>query len=84
MFHNFFIIPAFTKEQFDYVLSRAVPISIYMGVISLGFTVANAIVVSLLAVKGTRNKIVTTLITSLYTAAVCFIFALSIVRNPAK
>ncbi|CAK9830486.1 Lipase maturation factor 2 [Anthophora retusa] len=70
---------AFTQEQFDYVLSGAIPISIYMGVISLGFTMANAIVVSLLGMKGIRNKIFTTFVTILYTGSVCFIFAISIV-----
>ncbi|CAL7934808.1 unnamed protein product [Xylocopa violacea] len=70
---------AFTQEQFDYVLSRAIPISIYIGITSLGFMVANAIVTSLLTVKGIRNKISATFVTSLYTAAVCFIFAISIV-----
>lgn len=70
---------AFTQEQFDHVLSRVIPISIYIGVISLGITVANAIVASLLAVKGLKNKIFTTFITILYTVAVCFIFAISIV-----
>ncbi|XP_076239809.1 lipase maturation factor 2 [Calliopsis andreniformis] len=69
----------FTQEQFDYVLSRAILISIYIGVASLGFTIADAIVNSLLTVKGIRNKIFTTFVTSLYAAAVCFIFTISIV-----
>ncbi|KAG7213802.1 hypothetical protein KM043_003019 [Ampulex compressa] len=69
----------FTQEQFDYVLSLAVPISVYIGVASLGFTVANAIVNSVVAVKGMRQKIFTTLVTSFYTAITCFIFAISLV-----
>ncbi|OAD57121.1 Lipase maturation factor 2 [Eufriesea mexicana] len=70
---------AFTKEQFDYVLSQTIPISIYIGIISLAFTVIKAIVISLLAVKGIQNKIFTTFVTSLYTIVMCFIFAISIV-----
>ncbi|XP_076174887.1 lipase maturation factor 2 [Ptiloglossa arizonensis] len=70
---------AFTQEQFDYVLSRAVPISMSIGIVSLGFAIADATVNSLLTVKGLRNKIVTMFVTSLYTAAVCFIVALSFV-----
>lgn len=80
----FFIISAFTKEQFDYVLSQTIPISIYIGIISLAFTVIKAIVVSLLAVKGIQNKIFTTFVTSLYTIIMCFIFAISIVCNMHK
>lgn len=76
----YFIISAFTQEQFDYVLSRTIPISISIGIISLAFTVVNALVTSLLAIKGIQNKILATFVTSLYTAAVCFIFAISIVR----
>ncbi|XP_076672338.1 lipase maturation factor 2 [Andrena cerasifolii] len=68
----------FTQEQFEHVLSRAIPISIYIGVASLGFTIADAIVNSL-TVKGIRNKILTVFVTNLYMAAVCFIFAMSIV-----
>ncbi|XP_031845140.1 lipase maturation factor 2 isoform X2 [Nomia melanderi] len=70
---------AFTQEQFNYVLSRAIPISIYIGVASLGFTIADAIVNSLITVKGVQNKVVTIFVTGLYTVAVCFIFAISIV-----
>ncbi|XP_076628349.1 lipase maturation factor 2 [Colletes latitarsis] len=70
---------AFTQDQFNYILSRAVPISVYIGVASLSFAIADAIVNSLLTVKGMRNKIFTTFVTSLYTAAVCFIVAISIV-----
>ncbi|KZC09035.1 PREDICTED: lipase maturation factor 2-like [Dufourea novaeangliae] len=70
---------AFTQEQFDYVLSRAIPISIYIGVASLGFTIADAVVNSLITTKGARNKIITTLVTCLYTIAVCYIFAISTV-----
>lgn len=72
---------AFTQEQFDYVLSRAVPISMSIGIVSLGFAIADATVNSLLTVKGLRNKIVTMFVTSLYTAAVCFIVALSFVSE---
>lgn len=76
----YFIISAFTQKQFDYVLSRTIPVSISIGIISLAFTVVNALVTSLLAIKGIQNKILATFVTSLYTVAVCFIFAISIVR----
>lgn len=76
----YFIISAFTQKQFDYVLLQTVPVSIFLGIISLAFTVINALVKSLLAIKGIQNKILATFVTSLYTAAVCFIFAISIVR----
>ncbi|XP_076297580.1 lipase maturation factor 2 [Lasioglossum baleicum] len=69
----------FTQEQFDHILFRAMPVSIYIGEASLDITAVNAIINSLISVKGVRNKITTTLITGLYTVAVCSIFALSIV-----
>lgn len=81
MIITFRIILAFTQEQFDYMLSRAIPLSIHIGVVSLAFTIANAIVVSLLTIKGIQNKIFATFVTIFYTAAVCFVFAISIVCN---
>ncbi|XP_066594651.1 lipase maturation factor 2-like [Prorops nasuta] len=71
----------FTQEQFDYVLYRVIPISIYIGLTSLAFTILNAITNSLATVKGTRNKIITTFITLLYSTIVTFIFAMSVVPN---
>ncbi|XP_015590063.1 lipase maturation factor 2 [Cephus cinctus] len=70
---------AFTEEQFDYVLSRVIPISVYIALVSLGFTVADAVTNSILTIKGIQNKILTTLTTIFYTAIVVFLFAISIV-----
>ncbi|XP_033338138.2 lipase maturation factor 2 [Megalopta genalis] len=74
---------AFTQEQFNHVFSRAIPVSIYIGIASLSLTIADAVMNSLITVKGVRNKITTTLITGLYTVAVCSMFALSIVPYTA-
>ncbi|XP_033224978.1 lipase maturation factor 2-like [Belonocnema kinseyi] len=70
---------AFTQKQFDEVLAKAVPISVYIGMISLGFTVADAVTNSILNVKGLKKKVTTTLVTVFYTLIVGSIFALSVV-----
>ncbi|XP_050457179.1 lipase maturation factor 2-like [Cataglyphis hispanica] len=70
---------AFTKEQFDYVLPRVVSFSICIGIASLGLTAVDSISNSAMTIKGTRNKITTTIVTIFYTIAVCLIFALSLV-----
>lgn len=74
----------FTQEDFDYALSRAVPYSIYIGMASLGLTVANAVTNSIINVKGTQKKLVTTLVTLLYTGIVASLFALSTVSIKYK
>ncbi|KAK0163832.1 hypothetical protein PV328_002522 [Microctonus aethiopoides] len=69
----------FTQKQFDDYLRWIVPISLYMGLISLGFAVADAVTHSILSTKGTMNKITTTLTTILCTSAICGVFILSAV-----
>ncbi|XP_011501020.1 PREDICTED: lipase maturation factor 2-like [Ceratosolen solmsi marchali] len=69
----------FTKEQFNNILSRFIPISVYVALISLSFTVANGVTNSVMNVKGVKRKITTTLITLLYSTIVAFIFAVSVV-----
>ncbi|XP_017878453.1 lipase maturation factor 2-like [Ceratina calcarata] len=70
---------AFTQEQFNYVLSQAIPVSICIGIISLIILAIRAIVASLSTAKGIRNKTFGLLLTCIYTAAVCLIFGISIV-----
>ncbi|KAJ8669667.1 hypothetical protein QAD02_000926 [Eretmocerus hayati] len=69
----------FTQEQFEYVLSRAVPYSVYIAFTTLGFTVAYAYANSIVNVRGMKNKFTSTLVTSFYSAVVIFIFAISVV-----
>lgn len=75
--HTFFI--AFTPKQFDYILSRVVLFSMYMGLASLGFTLIDSIITSAYFAKGTRDKIITMIMTIFYIIAVCCIFTLSLV-----
>ncbi|XP_032666182.1 lipase maturation factor 2-like [Odontomachus brunneus] len=70
---------AFTQEQFDYVLSRVIPISIYIGMISLGATTLDAMLNSVFFVKGIYNKISSLVVTFFYVIAVWSIFCISIV-----
>lgn len=74
-----FFFPGFTQEQFDQVLAKVVPYSIYIGLFSLGFVVADSITHSMWSSKGTSNKILNTLTTLVYTVIVSFLFAISIV-----
>lgn len=76
--HNFFFL-AFTKEQFDYILSRVVSFSICVGIASLGLTAVDSIANSATTTKGIRNKVTTATVTIFYTIAVCLIFAISLV-----
>ncbi|XP_015121845.1 lipase maturation factor 2 [Diachasma alloeum] len=69
----------FTYEQFDQFLARGLPLAIYIGLASLGFTVADAITHSILSNKPTTTRLFTFLTTTLYTIAVCFLFAMSAV-----
>ncbi|KAL0116070.1 hypothetical protein PUN28_011138 [Cardiocondyla obscurior] len=69
----------FTPEQFDYVLSRAVILFIYVGLASLGLTFLDAIVTSLHFAKSTYEKITTVIVTLLYITVVGSIFTLSLV-----
>lgn len=69
----------FTQKQFDEILGKIIPISIYIAMVSLGFTVADAITNSVLNIKGVQKKVSTTLVTILYTVLVGSIFAISVV-----
>ncbi|XP_020283346.1 lipase maturation factor 2-like [Pseudomyrmex gracilis] len=70
---------AFTQEQFDHVLYRALAFSTYVGASSLGIAVIDALSDSTIFTKGIRNKITTTLITVFYSVAIWLIFVLSLV-----
>lgn len=70
---------AFTKEQYEYYLVHVLPVSVCVGVISLAFTIAGAVAHSIVTTKGSTNKIITTITTIIYTAAIASLFALSIV-----
>ncbi|XP_058804278.1 lipase maturation factor 2-like [Phymastichus coffea] len=69
----------FTKEQFEYVLSRSVTYSIWIGAASISFISVNALTNSAMNSKGAQKKFVTTLVTLIYTVIVVFIFTLSVV-----
>ncbi|XP_034944819.1 lipase maturation factor 2-like [Chelonus insularis] len=69
----------FTQKDFDHFLPNAVIISFLIGLISLGFTVADAITHSILSTKFTIKKIITFISTLFSTFAVCFIFVMSLV-----
>ncbi|XP_011865259.1 PREDICTED: lipase maturation factor 2-like [Vollenhovia emeryi] len=71
----------FTPEQFDYVLSRAVLFSIYIGLASLGLTLVDSIVTSVYFAKATYDKIMALLRTILYITAIGWIFAISLVPH---
>ncbi|XP_012264453.2 lipase maturation factor 2-like [Athalia rosae] len=71
---------AFTKEQFDYTLSQMLSNSVYIGLVSLGYAMADAVAHSILSVQGSLlTRIVTTMTTLLYAAVVVFLFAISVV-----
>ncbi|EFN87863.1 lipase maturation factor 2 [Harpegnathos saltator] len=70
---------AFTKEQFDYILSRVIPFSIYIGTISLGVTTMYALINSAYFTKGMYNKMTSTIVTIFYGLVVWSIFTISLV-----
>lgn len=70
---------AFTQKQFDQMLSYAIPISIYIGIASLGCIIINTMKDLVTFTKGMQNKGITNFATILYTAIVCLMFTLSIV-----
>nr|XP_050867601.1 lipase maturation factor 2-like [Vespula vulgaris] len=70
---------AFTQKQFNNALSYIIPISIYIGIASLGYIIINTMKDLVIISKGTQSKAIVNLVTILYTAAVCLIFTLSIV-----
>jgi hypothetical protein len=84
---NCSVFTAFTKQEFDWMLSRVVPGTVYLGLGSLALIVLEALTVSIVDVPGTFSKISTVLSTLFYTAVAAFIFGISIVsvaRNIAK
>lgn len=70
---------AFTKPQFDWTLSRAVPASVYIALASLALIVGEAISSCILDMPSTFGKVTSILSTLFYTAAACFIFGISTV-----
>jgi len=70
---------AFTKQEFDWMLSRVVPATVYLGLGSLALIVLEAVTVSIVDFPGTYSKISTVLSTLFYTAVAAFIFGISIV-----
>lgn len=72
---------AFTKEEFNYILYRAVLFSTYIGIASLGVMVADSIVNSVFTTKGIYNKLTTSMITTFYAIAVWSIFCISLVPH---
>jgi hypothetical protein len=74
-----YVFTAFTKQEFDWVLSRVVPGSVYIGLGTLALIVLEAVTVSIVDAPGTFSKISTVLSTLFYTAVAAFIFGISIV-----
>ncbi|KAK2582003.1 hypothetical protein KPH14_002436 [Odynerus spinipes] len=70
---------AFTQKQFNQILSYLIPISIFIGVVSLICVIINTMKDLVTTAKGTQNKGIINFVTILYTAAVCLIFTLSTV-----
>ncbi|KDR11021.1 lipase maturation factor 2-like [Zootermopsis nevadensis] len=70
---------AFTKQELDWVLSRVVPGSVYLGFVSLSLIVAEALTVSILEIPGIFSKIQTILTTLFYTGVAAFVFGISLV-----
>ena len=64
------------------MIARITPISVYIALISLGLTVANAVANSIMNVKGTQKKLTATLVTLIYTGIVASLFAISVVSKP--
>lgn len=79
IFNSLFL--AFTQKQFNNALSYIIPISIYIGIASLGYIIINTMKDLVIISKGTQSKAIVNLVTILYTAAVCLIFTLSIVSK---
>ena len=73
------VFTAFTKQEFDWMLSRVVPGTVYLGLGSLALIVLEALTVSIVDVPGTFSKISTVLSTLFYTAVAASIFGISIV-----
>ncbi|KAG8036745.1 hypothetical protein G9C98_004067 [Cotesia typhae] len=69
----------FTQQQFTYYLNKVILASFIIGIVSLGFTVADSITHSLLTTKGSMNTVITFITTVFYTVAVCLIFGTSLV-----
>nr|CAD7433739.1 unnamed protein product [Timema monikensis] len=70
---------AFTKQEFDWALSKALPAVIYVGLSSLTIHILKAVMLSVLEPQTTFAKVTTLLSTVFYSAAAMFIFGISIV-----
>nr|CAD7203946.1 unnamed protein product [Timema douglasi] len=70
---------AFTKQEFDWALSKALPAVIYVGLSSLTIHILKAVMLSVLEPQTTFAKLTTVLSTVFYSAAALFIFGISIV-----
>lgn len=79
LFNSLFL--AFTQKQFNNALLYIIPISICIGIASLGYIIINTMKDLVIITKGTQSKAIVNLVTILYTAVVCLIFTLSIVSK---
>ncbi|KAJ9576239.1 hypothetical protein L9F63_006901 [Diploptera punctata] len=69
----------FTKQQFDWALSRVVPATVYIGLASLAVIIAEALIASVLNYTGTFSKLSTIFTTVSFGLAAAFIFGISTV-----
>ncbi|XP_067008786.1 lipase maturation factor 2 isoform X2 [Anabrus simplex] len=70
---------AFTRQEFDYALAKALPVTVYLGLASLSFIIVQAVFSSIMDTVGNFAKLRTVLSTLFYAGAAIFIFGLSIV-----
>jgi hypothetical protein len=73
------VFTAFTKQEFDWLLSFLVPGSVYLGLSALVPILTEALAISITDIPGTFAKISAILTTLFYTTVAVFIFGISIV-----
>lgn len=72
---------AFTREEFDAWMSRAVPLSIAIGAFSLVITIAEALTSALFEVRGFLDKFGVFSTTFIYSVAAICMFGISLVSK---
>lgn len=70
---------AFTKQEFNTIISKGLLFTLYLGLASLGLTVARAVAASLLDTQSTLSKLRILLVTVLYSSIAVLIFIASAV-----
>lgn len=68
---------AFTKEQFGSLVQQAIPLTIFIGIISLGVTVARAVAVAVTESSGLASKVGSVSVTLFYGIVAVLVFTAS-------